>query len=69
LLLPVSKRVGELALRYRLPGTGLHQYLVSGLLETYGAANLPEPQDPADLADAMWDLYLKRDRFDQVFGA
>src|SRR6266851_2384029 len=39
------------------------------VLETYGAANLPEPQKPADLADAMWDLYLKRDRFDQVFGA
>jgi NAD(P)-dependent dehydrogenase (short-subunit alcohol dehydrogenase family) len=38
------------------------------VLETYGAANLPEPQKPADLADAMWDLYLKRDRFDQVFG-
>jgi hypothetical protein len=27
------------------------------------------PQNPADLADAMWDLYLKRDTFDQVFGA
>src|SRR5229473_2317358 len=39
------------------------------VLETYGAANLPEPQKPADLADAMWDLNLKRDRFDQVFGA
>jgi NADP-dependent 3-hydroxy acid dehydrogenase YdfG len=39
------------------------------VLETYGAANLPEPQKPADLAVAMWDLYLKRDRFDQVFGA
>src|SRR5258706_494705 len=39
------------------------------VIETYGAANLPEPQKPADLADAMWDLYLKRDRFDQVFGA
>ncbi len=39
------------------------------VIETYGAANLPEPQKPADLANAMWDLYLKRDRFDQVFGA
>jgi hypothetical protein len=39
------------------------------VIETYGAANLPEPQNPADLADAMWDLYLKSDRFDQVFGA
>ena len=37
--------------------------------EVGGAANLPEPQKPADLADAMWDLYRKRDRFDQVFGA
>ena len=39
------------------------------VIQTYGAANLPQPQNPADLADAMWDLYLKRDRFDQVFGA
>jgi len=64
-----------------LAGTGVYAGLlqisgpVSGsdagnyVLETYGAANLPEPQKPADLADAMWDLYLKRDRFDQVFGA
>jgi hypothetical protein len=22
----------------------------------------------ADLADALWDLYLKRDRFEQVVG-
>jgi NADP-dependent 3-hydroxy acid dehydrogenase YdfG len=64
-----------------LAGTGVYAGLlqisgpVSGsdagnyVLETYGAANLPEPQKPADLADAMCDLYLKRDRFDQVFGA
>ena len=39
------------------------------VLENYDPALLPEPQNPADLADAMWDLYLKRDRFDQVFGA
>jgi hypothetical protein len=31
--------------------------------------HLPEAQNPADLADAMWDLYLKRDSFDQVFEA
>ena len=41
----------------------------NSVLENYGAALLPEPQKPAGLADAMWDLYLKRDRFDQVFGA
>ncbi len=39
------------------------------VFETYGAANLPEPQNPGDLADAIWDLYLKRDRFDQVLAA
>src|SRR5260370_357958 len=37
--------------------------------EKYDPAVRPTPQNPADLADAMWDLYLKRDRFDQVFGA
>jgi NADP-dependent 3-hydroxy acid dehydrogenase YdfG len=39
------------------------------VLENYDPALLPEPQNPADLADAMWDLYLKRDNFEQVFGA
>jgi len=39
------------------------------VLENYDPALLPDPQNPADLADAIWDLYLKRDRFDQVFGA
>jgi hypothetical protein len=38
------------------------------VLENYDPALLPEPQNPADLADAMWDLYLKRDTFDQVAG-
>jgi hypothetical protein len=64
-----------------LAGTGVYAGLlqVSGpvgdsdagnfVIEAYGAANLPEPQKPADLAAAMWDLYLKRDRFEQVFGA
>jgi len=64
-----------------LAGTGVYAGLlqISGpvgdsdagnyVLENYDPALLPEPQNPADLADAMWDLYLKRDRFDQVFGA
>jgi hypothetical protein len=39
------------------------------VLENYDPALLPDPQNPTDLADAMWDLYLKRDTFDQVFGA
>lgn len=38
------------------------------VLENYDPALLPEPQNPADLADAMWDLYLKRDSFDQTVG-
>jgi hypothetical protein len=33
-----------------------------------GAGHLFEVCDPADLANAMWDLYLKRDRFDEVVG-
>src|SRR5262249_1827643 len=37
LLLPASARVGELALRYRLPGSGLKQYVEAGLLMTYNA--------------------------------
>jgi len=36
--------------------------------ENWDPSILPEPLDPADLADAMWDLYLKRDRFDEVVG-
>jgi NAD(P)-dependent dehydrogenase (short-subunit alcohol dehydrogenase family) len=39
------------------------------VLDNYDPALLPQPQNPADLADAMWDLDLKRDKFDQVFGA
>ena len=38
------------------------------VLENYDPALLPERQNPADLADAMWDLYIKRGAFDQVFG-
>jgi NAD(P)-dependent dehydrogenase (short-subunit alcohol dehydrogenase family) len=63
-----------------LAGTGVYAGLVqvAGLVgdsdaarfvaENWDPALLPEPLDPADLADAMWDLYLKRDRFDQVVG-
>jgi NADP-dependent 3-hydroxy acid dehydrogenase YdfG len=32
-------------------------------------ATLPEPLSPADLADAMWDLYLKRNRFEEIVGS
>ena len=35
LLLPVSARVGALSLKYRLPGSGLKQYVASGLLFDY----------------------------------
>lgn len=63
-----------------LAGTGVYAGLVqvAGLVADSDAAEfvaenwdpslLPEPLDPADLADALWDLYLKRDRFDQVVG-
>jgi NAD(P)-dependent dehydrogenase (short-subunit alcohol dehydrogenase family) len=63
-----------------LAGTGVYAGLVqvAGLVgdsdaaryvtENWDPATLPEPLNPADLADAMWDLYLKRDRFDQVVG-
>ena len=37
LLLPVSEHLAELALRYRLPGFGLKQYVEAGLLMTYDA--------------------------------
>ena len=37
LLLPVSDHLAELALRYRLPGYGLKQYVQAGLLMTYNA--------------------------------
>ena len=37
LLLPVSDRIGELALRHRLPGTGLKQYVQAGLLMQYNS--------------------------------
>jgi hypothetical protein len=36
--------------------------------QNWDPATLPEPLDPADLADVMWDLYLKRDRFDEIVG-
>lgn len=63
-----------------LAGTGVYAGLVqvAGLVGDSDAAGfvtqnwdpdtLPEPLDPADLANAMWDLYLKRDRFDEVVG-
>jgi NAD(P)-dependent dehydrogenase (short-subunit alcohol dehydrogenase family) len=36
--------------------------------ENWDPALLPDPLDPADLAEALWDLYLKRDRFEEVVG-
>ena len=33
---------------------------------SWDPGTLPQPLDPANLADAMWDLYVKRDRFEQV---
>jgi hypothetical protein len=36
--------------------------------ENWDASTLPEPLNPADLATALWDLYLKRDRFEEVVG-
>jgi NADP-dependent 3-hydroxy acid dehydrogenase YdfG len=63
-----------------LAGTGVYAGLVqvAGLVgdsdaatyvtENWDPAMLPEPLDPADLAAALWDLYLKRDRFEEVVG-
>ena len=63
-----------------LAGTGVYAGLlqVAGLVgdsdaarfvaENWDPSLLPEPLDPADLADAMWDLYVKRDRFEEVIG-
>jgi NAD(P)-dependent dehydrogenase (short-subunit alcohol dehydrogenase family) len=64
-----------------LVGTGVYAGLVqvAGLVgnsdaarfvaENWDPGSLPEPLDPADLAAALWDLYLKRDRFEDVVGA
>jgi short-subunit dehydrogenase len=38
-------------------------------IQTSDPATLPEPLDPRHLADAYWDLYTKRDRFEQIVGA
>jgi NAD(P)-dependent dehydrogenase (short-subunit alcohol dehydrogenase family) len=38
------------------------------VMKNWDPALLPEPLDPAGLAGAMWDLYLKRDRFEAVVG-
>jgi NADP-dependent 3-hydroxy acid dehydrogenase YdfG len=61
-----------------LVGTGVYAGLVqvAGLVgdsdaarfvaENWDPRTLPEPLDPADLAEALWDLYLKRDRFEEI---
>jgi hypothetical protein len=63
-----------------LAGTGVYAGLVqvAGLvgdsdaakfvMENWDPAILQEPLNPADLAEALWDLYLKRDRFEEVVG-
>lgn len=63
-----------------LAGTGVYAGLVqvAGLVgdsdaaryvaENWDPAILPEPLNPAALADAAWNLYLKRDRFEEVVG-
>jgi len=63
-----------------LAGTGVYAGLVqvAGLVGDSDAARfvtgnwdpgiLPDPLDPADLAAALWDLYRKRDRFEDVVG-
>lgn len=63
-----------------LAGTGVYAGLlqVAGMVadsdaarfvaENWDLSALPEPLDPADLADALWDLYVKRDRFEEVAG-
>jgi NADP-dependent 3-hydroxy acid dehydrogenase YdfG len=68
------------ALHADLAGTGVYAGLlqVAGMVadsdaarfvaEHWDSSALPEPLDPADLADAMWDLYLKRDRFEEIIG-
>jgi hypothetical protein len=52
-------------MRLRLPGSLVS--LCGGMRLGY-PSTLPEPLGPADLAGAMWDLYLKRDRFEDVIG-
>lgn len=39
------------------------------VMENWDPNVLPEPLDPADLAGTLWDLYRKRDRFEDVVGA
>jgi NADP-dependent 3-hydroxy acid dehydrogenase YdfG len=63
-----------------LAGTGVYAGLVqvAGLVGDSDAAKfvtanwdpslLPEPLDPADLAGALWDLYRRRDRFEETVG-
>lgn len=63
-----------------LAGTGVYAGLVqvAGLVddgdaakfvtENWDSAILPKPLNPAVLADALWDLYLKRNRFEEVVG-
>jgi NADP-dependent 3-hydroxy acid dehydrogenase YdfG len=64
-----------------LAGTGVYAGLVqvAGMVADSDAAGfvtanwdpsvLPEPLDPADLADAMWGLYSKRDSFEEIVGS
>lgn len=38
------------------------------IAQQWDPALLPEPLDPALLADAAWDLYARRDRFETTVG-
>jgi NADP-dependent 3-hydroxy acid dehydrogenase YdfG len=67
-------------LNVSLAGTGVYAGLVqvAGMVggsesaeyaaRQWDPARLPEPLDPADLAEAAWDLYVKRDRFETTIG-
>jgi short-subunit dehydrogenase len=66
------------ALHADLAGTGVYAGLVqvAGLVgdsdaarfvaENWDPSLLSDPLDPAVLAEALWDLYLKRDRFEEI---
>jgi NADP-dependent 3-hydroxy acid dehydrogenase YdfG len=63
-----------------LSGTGVYAGLVQVasmvgdsdaakfVTENWDPSLLPQPLAPADLAAVLWDLYLKRDRFEEVVG-
>ncbi len=68
-------------LHVSLTGTGVYAGLVqvAGMVggsesaeyaaRQWDPAALPEPLDPADLAEAAWELYSSRDRFETTVGS